>query len=93
MGNACLEESQAGIKTVRRNINNLRYADDTTLMAEIEKEIRSLLKVKEETEKAGLKLSIKKMKIMASGPITLWQTDGETMRDFYLGGLQNHCRW
>ena len=79
MKNASLDESQAGIKTVRRNINNLRYADDTTLMAEIEKEIRSLLKVKEETEKAGLKLSIKKMKIMASGPITLWQTDGETM--------------
>ena len=79
MKNASLDESQAGIKTVRRNINNLRYADDTTLMAEIEKEIRSLLKVKEETEKAGLKLNIKKMKIMASGPITLWQTDGETM--------------
>ena len=79
MKNASLDESQAGIKTVRRNINNLRYADDTTLMAEIEKEIRSLLKVKEETEKAGLKLNIKKMKIMASGPITSWQIDGETV--------------
>ena len=90
MKNASLDESQAGIKTVRRNINNLRYADDTTLMAEIEKEIRSLLKVKEETEKAGLKLSIKKMKIMASGPITLWQTDGETMETdrLYFLGLQ-----
>ena len=79
MQNAGLYETQTEIKIAGRNINNLRYADDTTLMAEIEKEIRSLLKVKEETEKAGLKLNIKKMKIMASGPITLWQTDGETM--------------
>ena len=94
MKNASLDESQAGIKTVRRNINNLRYADDTTLMAEIEKEIRSLLKVKEETEKAGLKLSIKKMKIMASGPITLWQIDEETMETViqFFSWAPNHCR-
>ena len=79
----------------RRNINNLRYADDTTLMAESEEEeVKSLLmKVKGESEKVGLRLNIQKTKIMSSGPITLWQTDGETMRDFYLGGLQNHCRW
>ena len=80
-----------------RNINNLRYADDTTLMAESEEELKSLLmKVKEESEKIDLKLSIQKTKIMASGPITLWQIDGETvktMTDFILGGLQNHCRW
>ena len=88
--NAGLEEAQAGIKIARRNTNNLRYADDTTIMAEIKEELKSLLmKVKEESEKAGLKLSIQKMKIMASGPITSWQIDGETMetvRDFILGG-------
>ena len=79
MKNSSLDESQAGIKIVRRNTNNLRYADDTTLMGEIEEEIKSLLKVKEGTEKAGLKLNIQKTKIMASSPITLWQTDGETI--------------
>ena len=88
---------QAGIKIVRRNINNLRYADDTTLMAESEEELKSLLmKVKEESEKVGLKLNIQETKIMASGPITSWQINGETMetvRDFSLGGLQNYCRW
>ena len=91
-----MDEAQAGIKTARRNINNLRYADDTTLMAEIEEELRSLLmKVKEESEKSDLKLNIQKMKIMASGPITLWQIDGEiteAVRDYFLE-LQNHCRW
>ena len=96
MRNAGLDEAQAGIKIARRNINNLRYADDSTLMAERKEELKSLLmKVKEESEKAGLKLNIQKMKIMASGPITSWQTDGKTMqtvRDFILG-LQNHCRW
>ena len=90
MRNAGLDEAQAGIKNAGRNINNLRYADDTTLMAESEEELKSfLMKVKEESEKAGLKLNIQKMKIMASGPITLWQIDGETMetvRDFILGG-------
>ena len=89
MRNAGLEEAQAGIRTGGRNINNLRYADDTTLMAESEEELRSLLtKVKEESEKVGLKLNIQKTKIMASGPITSWQTGGETMetvRDFFLG--------
>ena len=75
-----------------RNINNLRYADDTTLMTESE-ELKSLLKVKEESEKVSLKLNIQKTKIMASGPITSWQIDGETVRDFYFLGLQNHCRW
>ena len=94
--NAGLDEAQVGIKTAGRNINNLRYADDTTLMAESEEELNSLLmKVKEENEKAGLKLSIQKTKIMASGPITSWQVDGETVeavRD-YFSGLQNHCRW
>ena len=89
MRNAGLEEAQAGIKIARRNINNLRYADDTTLMAE-SKELKSLLmKVKEESEKVGLKLNIQKTKIMANGPITLWQIDGETMEivaDFILGG-------
>ena len=94
MINAGLVEAQAGIKIARRNINNLRYADNTTLMAE-SKELKSLLmKVKEESEKVGLKLNIQKTKIMTSGPIT-WQIDGETMetvRD-YFGGLQNHCRW
>ena len=94
MRNAGLEETQAGIKIAGRNINNLRYADDTTLMAENEEELKSLLmKVKEKSEKVGLKLNIQKMKIMASGPITSWEIDGETMSDFVLGGLQNHCRW
>ena len=96
MRNAGLEEAQAGIKTARRNINNLRYADDTTLMAESE-ELKSLLmKVKEESEKVGLKLNIEKTKTMASGPITSWQIDGETVEtvsDFVFWGLQNHCRW
>ena len=90
MRNAGLEEAQAGIKIARRNINNLRYADDTTIMAEREKELKSLLmKVKEESEKVGLKLNIRKTKIMASGSITLWQIDGETMKtvsDFIFGG-------
>ena len=95
--NAGLEETHAGIKIAGRNINNLRYADDTTLMAESEKELKSLLmKVKEESEKVSLKLNIQKTKIMASGPITSWQIDGEiveTVAEFILGGLQNHCRW
>ena len=87
MRNAGLEEAQAGIKIAGRNINNLRYADDTTLMAESEEKLKSLLmKVKEESEKVGLKLSIQKMKIMASGPITSWEIDGETVSDFILGG-------
>ena len=85
MLNAGLDEAQAGIKISRRNINNLRYADDTTLMAERE-ELQSLLKVKEESKKVGLKLSIQKTKIMASGPITAWQIDGKTVRDFIFGG-------
>ena len=93
---AGLEEAQAGIKIAGRDINNLRYADDTTLMAKNEEELKSLLmKVKEESEKVGLKLNIQKTKIMVSGPITSWQIDGETMEtvtDFILGGLQNHCR-
>ena len=94
MWNARLDKAQAGVKIARRNINNLRYADDTTLMAESEEELKSLLmKVKEENEKVGLKLSIQKTKIMASGPITTWQIDGETVSDFIFGGLQNHCRW
>ena len=97
MRNAGLEEAQARIKIAGRNINNLRYADDTTLMAESQKELKSLLmKIKEETEKVGSKLNIQKTKIMASSPITSWQTDGETVEtvaDFILGGLQNHCRW
>ena len=96
MRNSGLEEAQAGIKIARRNINNLRNADDSTLMAESEEELKSLLmKVKEESEKVGLKLNIQKMKIMACGPITSWQTDGETvetMSEFIFGGLQNHCR-
>ena len=95
--NAGLEEAPAGIKTARRNINNLRYADDTTLMAESKEELKSLLmKVKEEREKVGLKLNIQKTKIMASGPIASWEIDGETVEilsDFIFGGLQNHCRW
>ena len=94
MRNAGLEETQAGIKTARRNIYNLRYADDTTLMAESKEELKSLLmKVKEENEKVGLKLNIQKTKIMVFGPITSWEIDGETVADFYLGRLQNHCRW
>ena len=95
MRNAGLEEAQVGIKTAGRNINNLRYADDTTLMAESE-ELKSLLiKVKEESEKAGLNLNIPKMKTTASGPITLWEIDGETMETVtdFIFGLQNHCRW
>ena len=93
MRNAGLEEAQAGIKIAKRNINNFRYADDTTLMAESEKEIKSILmKVKEESEKVGLKCNIQKTKIMASGPITSWQIDGETAADSF-GGLQNHCLW
>ena len=95
--NAGLDEAQAGIKISRRNINNLRYTDDTTLMAESEEQLKSLLmKVKEESEKAGLKLKIQKPKIMASGPITSWEIDGETVEtvsDFILGGIQNHCKW
>ena len=97
MRNAGLDEALTGIKIARRNINNLRYADDTTLMAESEEELESLLlKVKEESENVGLKLNIQKTNIMASGPITSWQIDGETVEtvaDFILGGLQNHCRW
>ena len=96
MRNAALEEAQAGLKIARRNINNLRYADDTTLMAESEEELKSLLmKVKEESGKVGLKLNIQKTKIKASSPIISWQIDGETVETVldYLGGLQNHCRW
>ena len=96
MRNAGLEEAQGRIKIARRNINNLRYADDTTLMAEIEEELKSLLmKVKGESEKVGLKLNIQKTKIMASGPITSWEIDGETVEPVsnYFLGLQNHCRW
>ena len=97
MRNAGLDEAQAGIKIARRNINNLRYADDTILMAESEEELKSLLmKVKEESEKVGLKLNIQKTKIMASGPITSWEIDGENSGNsvrLYFGALQNHCRW
>ena len=97
MRNAGLEKAQAGIRIAGRNINNPRYADDTTLMAETKEELKSvLMKVKEENEKVGLKLNIQKTKIMASGPITSWQIDGETVEtvsDFIFGGLQNHCRW
>ena len=94
MRNTGLEETQLGIKIAGRNINNLRYADDTTLMAESEEELKSLLmKVKEDSKKKCLKLNIQKTKIMASGPITSWQIDGETVSDFILAGLQNHCRW
>ena len=96
MQNAGLDEAQAGIKIAERNINNLRYADDTTLMAESEEELKSLLmKMKEESEKFGLKLNVQKTKIMASGSITSWEIDGETMEtvtDYFLG-FQNHCRW
>ena len=96
MRNAGLKEAQGGIKIARRNVNNIRYADDTTLMAESEEELKSLLmKVKEEHEKVGLKLNFQKTKIMASGPITFWEIDGETVETvrFYFCGLQNHCRW
>ena len=97
MRNARLEEAEAGIKIAGKNINNLRYTNDTALMAESEEELKSLLmKVKEESEKVGLKLNIQKTKIMASGPITSWEINGETVEtvsDFILGGLQNHCRW
>ena len=97
MRKAGLEEAQAGIKIARRNINDLRYADDTTLMAESEEELKSLLmKVKVESEKVDLKLNIQKTKMMASGPITSWEIYGktvETVSDFILGGLQSHCRW
>ena len=97
MRNAGLEEAQVGIKIAGRNINNLRYADNTTLMAESEEELKSLLmKVKEESEKVGLKLNIQKTKVMASGPITSWEKDGETVENsvrLYFSGLQNHCRW
>ena len=96
MRNAGLEEAQAGIKIARRNINNFRYEDDTTLMAESEEELKSLLmKGKEESEKVGLNLNIQKTKIMASGPITSWHIDEETMETvkLYFLGLQNHCRW
>ena len=97
MRNAGLEVAQAGIKIAGKNINNLRYAEDITLMAESEEELKSLLmKVKEESAKVDLKLNVQKTKIMASGPITSWQIDGETLqtvRDFIWGGLQNHCRW
>ena len=97
MRNAWLEKAQAGIKIAGRNINNLRYVDDSTLMAESKEELKSLLmKVKKESENVGLKFNIQKTKIMASGPITLWQIDRETVKtvaDFIFGGLQNHCRW
>ena len=96
MQNARLDEAQAGIKIARRNINHLRYTDDTTLMAQSEEELKSLLmKVKEESEKVGLKLNIQKTEIMASGPITSWQIDGktvETVADYFFR-LQNHCKW
>ena len=96
MRNAGLEDAQAGIKIAGRNINNLRYADDITLTAENKEKLKSLLmKMKEESEKAGLKLNIQQTKIMASSPITSWQTDGETVEivtDFIFGGLQNYCR-
>ena len=96
MRNAGLDEAQAGIKISGRNINNLRYVDDKTLMTESEEELKSTwMKVKEESEKVGLKLNIQKTEIMATGPITSWQIDGETMEtvtDFF-GGLQNHCSW
>ena len=92
--NAGLEEAQGGIKIAWRNINNLRYSDDTTLMAESEEKLKSLLmKVKVETEKVGLKLNIQKMKMVASGPITSWEIDGETVETVIFGGLENDCRW
>ena len=93
MKNSGLEEAQAGIKIAERNINSFRYADDTTLTAGSEEELKSLMmKMKERVKKFGLKLNIQKAKIMASGPITLWQIDGETVADYFFG-LQNHCRW
>ena len=94
MRNAGLEEAKAGIEIARRNINNLRYADGTTLMAESEEELKSLLmKVEEESEKVGLNLNTQKTKIMVSGPITSWEIDGETVETDSFLGLQNHCRW
>ena len=97
MRNTGLDEAQAGIKTARRNINNLRYVDDTTFMVDCEEELNSLLmKVKEESEKVGLKLNVQKTKIMASGPTTSWEIGGETVEtvsDFIFWGIQNHCRW
>ena len=97
MRNARLDEAQAGIKIARRNINNLRYTDDTILMAESKEELISLfMKVKEESRRVSLKLNIQKTKITAAGPITSWEIDGETVEtvaDFYFSGLQNHCRW
>ena len=94
MRNAGLEEAEAGIKIAGRNINNLSYADDTTIMAESKEKLKSLLmKVKEESEKVGLKLNIQKTKIMTSGPMTSWEIDGETVSEFIFGGLQNDCRW
>ena len=93
MWNAGLDEAQTGVKIAGRNINNLRYADDTTLMAESEEHKSLLMKVKEESEQVGLKLNIQKTKIVASGPITSWEIDGETVSDFIIFGLQNHCRW
>ena len=96
MRNAGLDQAQTGVKISRRNTNNLRYADDTTLMAGSEEQKSLLMKVKEESEEGGLKLNIQKTKIIASGPITSWQIDGKTMEtvtDFILEGLQNHCRW
>ena len=97
MRNAGMEEAQAGIKIAGKNINNLRYADDTTLMAESKEELKSLLmKVKEESEQVGLKVNIQKTRIMASSPIISWQIDGETVEtvsEFFWGGLQNYCRW
>ena len=95
MQNAGLDEAEAGIKIAGRNINNLRYADDTTLMAESEEELKSLLMKVKKSEKVGLKLNIQKTKIMASGPITSWQIDGETVETvaYFILGLQNQCRW
>ena len=96
MRNAGLDEAQAGIKIAGRNINNFRYADDTTLMTESEELNSLLMKGKDESEKVGLKINFQKTKIMASGPITSWEIDGETVEkvsDFIFGGLQNHCRW
>ena len=95
MRNAGLDEAQAGVETARRNVNNLRYGDDTTLMAESEELKSFLMKVIKESEKVGLKLNIQKIKIMASGPITSWQINGETMETVtdYFWGLQNQCRW
>ena len=93
MKNTWLEEAQSGIKIAGRNINNLRYADDTTLMAESEELKNLLMKVKEESGKVGLKLNIQKTKIVASGPITSWQIDVETVANFIFGGFPNHCKW